>query len=135
MLLSTHYMDEAEFADRIALIDQGRIVAIDTPAALKATIGADRVELQTADDTAAAQALAEAGFEVHRGEERIVVSVTDGEAQVPGLIEVAGVPVRSVHVHRPTLDDVFLYFTGREIRQEAGPGHSQMARAWAARRR
>jgi ABC-2 type transport system ATP-binding protein len=135
VLLTTHYMEEAEYADRIAIIDQGRIVALDTPAALKATIGADRVELQTADDDAAIQALADAGFEVRRGEEAIVVSVTDGEAQVPGLIEIVGVPVRSVHVHRPTLDDVFLHFTGREIRQEAGPGHSQMARAWAARRR
>jgi len=135
VLLTTHYMEEAEYADRIAIIDQGRIVALDTPANLKATVGADTVELHTADDAAAARALEAAGFEVHRGEEAIVVSVTDGEAKVPHLIEVVGVPVRSVHVHRPTLDDVFLYFTGREIRQEAGPGHSQMARAWAARRR
>ena len=135
VLLTTHYMEEAEYADRIAIIDEGRIVALDTPAALKATIGADTVELHTADDATAATALERAGLVFRRGEESIVVSVVDGEAQVPSLIEVVGVPVRSVHVHRPTLDDVFLHFTGREIRQESGPGHSQMVRAWAARRR
>jgi ABC-2 type transport system ATP-binding protein len=135
VLLTTHYMEEAEYADRIAIIDQGRIVALDTPPALKATVGADTVELHTADDAAAAGSLAAAGLEFLRGDESIVVSVADGEAQVPRLIEIVGVPVRSVHVHRPTLDDVFLYFTGREIRQESAPGHSQMVRAWAARRR
>jgi len=135
VLLTTHYMEEAEYADRIAIIDEGRIVALDSPAALKATVGADTVELHTADDAVASAALTAAGLEFLRGDESIVVSVTDGEAQVPRLIEIVGVPVRSVHVHRPTLDDVFLYFTGREIRQESGPGHSQMVRAWAARRR
>jgi len=135
VLLTTHNMEEAEYADRIAIIDQGRIVALDTPHALKATVGADTVSLQTADDDVAAAALEDAGFAFRRGEDGLVVSVTDGEAEVPRLLEVVGVPVRSVHVHRPTLDDVFLYFTGREIRQESGPGHSQMVRAWAARRR
>ena len=134
VLLTTHYMEEAEYADRIAIIDQGRIVALDTPANLKATIGADTVELHTTDDRSAERALRAAGLEVHRGEDSIVVAVDDGEAEVPRLIQIAGVPVRSVHVHRPTLDDVFLYFTGREIRQESGPAHSQMARAFAARR-
>jgi ABC-2 type transport system ATP-binding protein len=134
VLLTTHYMEEAEYADRIAIIDRGRIVALDTPAHLKATIGADTVELHTADDAAATLALDAAGLAVRRGSESIVVAVADGEAEVPRLIQVAGVPVRSVHVHRPTLDDVFLYFTGREIREQSGPAHSQMARAWAARR-
>src|ERR1700694_5947380 len=50
LFMTTHYMEEAEFSDRIAIIDQGRIVALDSPAALKATVGADTVELHTADE-------------------------------------------------------------------------------------
>jgi ABC-2 type transport system ATP-binding protein len=134
VLLTTHYMEEAEYADRIAIIDQGNIVALDTPANLKARVGADTVELHTADDRAATAALQRAGLELRRGEESIVVSVTDGESEVPRLINIVGVPVRSVHVHRPTLDDVFLYFTGREIRSESAAGKSSMMRAWASRR-
>src|SRR5438874_10153495 len=59
MFLTTHYMDEAENCDRIAIIDNGEIVTIDTPEALKASVGADRVELRTADDEAAIIALEE----------------------------------------------------------------------------
>ena len=64
VFLTTHYMDEAEYADRIAIIDHGKIVAIDTPEALKAQIGADTVELQTADDQAALAALERNGYRV-----------------------------------------------------------------------
>ena len=55
--MTTHYMDEAEYCDRIAIMDNGRIIALDTPAALKASIGKDRVQLRTADDDAAIEAL------------------------------------------------------------------------------
>ena len=64
----------------------------------------------------------------------MIVTVADGEAAVASLVIAAGVPVRHVHVHRPTLDDVFLEFTGREIRDQSGEGRSTMQRAWAARR-
>ena len=134
VLLTTHYMEEAEYADRIAIIDSGKIVALDTPVALKAVVGADTVSLHTVDDAAAAEALVAAGREVHRGADAITVPVTDGEAAVPRLIVEAGVAVRSVHVHRPTLDDVFMHFTGREIREGANSGPSGMVRAWASRR-
>jgi len=134
VFLTTHYMDEAEYADRIAIIDRGRLVALDTPANLKAIVGADSVELETADDEAAGRALREVGLDARRTTGGIRVFVDDGEAQVARLIGVAGVPVRKVHVHRPTLDDVFLHFTGREIR-EGGPGSpSSVTRAWGGRR-
>ena len=64
VFLTTHYMDEAEYADRIAIIDHGQIVALDTPAALKAAVGADTVDLGTRDDPAAIAALHQAGYEV-----------------------------------------------------------------------
>jgi ABC-2 type transport system ATP-binding protein len=106
IFLTTHYMDEAEYADRVAIIDHGQIVAAGTPDELKRQVGADTVELVTVDNPAAAAHLEAAGFRVRRGEEQLVVFAEDGEALVPQLIEAAGVRVRTVHVHRPTLDDV-----------------------------
>jgi ABC-2 type transport system ATP-binding protein len=118
VFLTTHYMDEAEYADRIAIIDHGSIVATGAPDELKRHVGADSIELVTADNAAAAKHVAAAGFRVRAGDGQVVVFAEDGEAQVPRLIEAAGVRVRSVHVHRPTLDDVFLHYTGRQIRDE-----------------
>ena len=115
---TTHYMDEAEYADRVAIIDHGLIVATGTPDELKHRVGVDTVELVTADNQVAADRLRAAGYRVSRGEDQLVVLTADGEAQVPRLIESAGVRVRSVHVHSPTLDDVFLHYTGRQIRDE-----------------
>jgi ABC-2 type transport system ATP-binding protein len=136
IFLTTHYMDEAEYADRLAIIDYGSIVATGTPDELKREVGADTVELVTEDNAAAAARLATAGFRVRPGEEKLVVFAEDGEALVPRLIDTAGVRVRSVHVHRPTLDDVFLHYTGRQIRDEHVEGMlPARARARMARRR
>jgi len=134
VFLTTHYMDEAEYADRIAIIDYGRIVALDTPAQLKAGVGADRVELRTADDAKALCALTAAGYDVRPSENGMTITIADGEAAVAPLIGATGVPVWHVHVHRPTLDDVFLNFTGREIREQSGDGRSMMQRAWTRHR-
>jgi ABC-2 type transport system ATP-binding protein len=117
VFLTTHYMDEAEYADRIAIIDNGSIIALDSPQALKAKVGADTVELRTADDVAAAAALERAGRRVEIGAGGVRVFVQHGESEVVELITAAGVPVRQVHVHEPTLDDVFIHYTGREIRE------------------
>ena len=117
IFLTTHYMDEAEHCDRIAIMDVGQIVALDTPQALKAAIGTDRVRLVTADDQTAAAAIASRfGLEVASTPDGLVVQVADGEAFVPRLLADLGVAVRSVSVTRPTLDDVFMTYTGRTIR-------------------
>ena len=134
VFLTTHYMDEADYAGRIAIIDHGTIVAIGSPGELKTAVGADTVELQTADDPTALASLAAAGRSVKRTDGGLVVFVNDGESAVPALIAQAGAAVRTVHVHRPTLDDVFMHFTGREIREQAGEAPSVMARAWRGRR-
>jgi ABC-2 type transport system ATP-binding protein len=135
IFLTTHYMDEAEYANRIAIIDHGTIVAVGAPDELKHEVGADTVELVTADNAQAAERLNRAGFRVRPGGGDLVVFAEDGEAQVPRLIEAAGVRVRSVHVHRPTLDDVFLHYTGRQIREEhAERGVPMRVRARTARR-
>jgi ABC-2 type transport system ATP-binding protein len=135
IFLTTHYMDEAEYADRIAIIDHGSIIALDTPDALKAAIGADTVTIETADDARALSLLEGAGYEVERTQNGLIVFVSDGAAAVGPLVAAVGTPVRTVRVHRPTLDDVFLHFTGREIREEHGEATSMFARARGARRR
>ena len=117
IFMTTHYMDEAEYCDRIAIMDQGQIVALDTPEALKATVGADRVRIETDDDEAAIEALGERfGLEAVISEGAVSFAVPGGEEFVPRLFAELGVPIRSVHVSRPTLDDVFMSFTGTTIR-------------------
>ncbi len=117
IFLTTHYMDEAEECDRIAIMNQGRIVVLDTPEALKASVGADRVRIQTDDDDAAIAALAE-HFDVEAAvsEGAVTFFVTAGEEFVPRLFAELGVAIRSVSVSRPTLDDVFMNYTGSTIR-------------------
>ncbi len=124
IFLTTHYLEEAEHCDRIAIIDGGRIVALDTPDALKAGVGADRVEIETADDDTARHRLAEHfGVVPHARTSRLTFSVHGGETFVPRLFAELGVPIRSVSVSRPSLDDVFMAHTGRTIRdsEAAGP--------------
>jgi ABC-2 type transport system ATP-binding protein len=117
IFMTTHYMDEAEFCDRIAIMDRGEIVALDTPEALKAQVGADRVRIQTDDDEAAIAAIAERfGIEAQVVEGAVTFFVAGGEEFVPRLFAELGVPIRSVSVSRPTLDDVFMSYTGSTIR-------------------
>ncbi|MEA2931409.1 MAG: type transport system ATP-binding protein [Actinomycetota bacterium] len=123
IFLTTHYMDEAEHCDRIAIMDAGRIVALDTPQALKAAIGTDRVRLVTADDQTAAAAIArQFGLEAVSTADGLVLQVADGEGFVPRLLADLGVAVRSVSVTRHTLDDVFMTYTGRTIRDAESSG-------------
>jgi ABC-2 type transport system ATP-binding protein len=117
IFMTTHYMDEAEFCDRIAIMDRGEIVVLDTPEALKAAVGADRVMIRTTDDDAALAALAER-FEIEAtvAEGAVTFFVPSGEAFVPRLFAELGVPITAVNVSRPTLDDVFMNYTGSTIR-------------------
>src|SRR3954469_21211768 len=117
IFMTTHYMDEAEFCDRIAIMDRGELVVLDTPEALKASVGADRVRLGTADDEAAIAALADRfGIDASMSEGAVTFFVAAGEAFVPRLFAELGVPITAVSVSRPTLDDVFMRCTGSSIR-------------------
>jgi ABC-2 type transport system ATP-binding protein len=132
VFVTTHYMDEAEHCDRIAIMNEGRIVALDTPDALKAQVGADRVTITTDDDEAALRALrTEFGLEGAVREGAVSIAVADGAGFVPRLFDRLGshrVTIRSVTVTRPSLDDVFLAHTGTTIRDaEAGPSMHPMA--------
>jgi len=133
IFLTTHYMDEAEHCDRIAIIDHGKVVAVDTPEALKASIGKDRVQIHTADDTSAIAALAGTfGIEAAVHEGAVTFSVASGEQFVPRLFTELDVPIRSVSVFRPSLDDVFMSYTGKTIRDAEASGTDAM-RQMAAR--
>ncbi len=124
IFMTTHYMDEAEWCDRIAIMDQGQIVALDTPERLKAGVGADRVTIQTADNDSAIAALhARFGIEAQVSEGAVSFRIEAGEQFVPRLFAEFD-PTRNpdlpaisgVSVSRPTLDDVFMSFTGSTIR-------------------
>jgi ABC-2 type transport system ATP-binding protein len=137
VFLTTHYMDEAEYCDRIAIIDGGRIVIEGTPDQLKASVSKDRVSLRTDDDPAAIAALRDRfGIEATISEEAVTFHVDAGEEFVPRLFAELGVRIRAVSVARPTLDDVFMSYTGRTIRDaEASAGERFRANPWARMRR
>jgi ABC-2 type transport system ATP-binding protein len=131
IFLTTHYMDEAEYCDRIAIIDRGKIVALDSPEALKASVGKDRVQIHTDDDAAAIAALGER-FEIEAqiAEGAVTFGVSSGEQFVPRLFAELGQPIRAVSVARPSLDDVFMAYTGTTIR-DAEAGSTDMMRNMA----
>jgi len=127
IFLTTHYMDEAEYCDRIAIMDNGVLVAIDTPEALKGSIGEDRVELHTDNDQQAIERLME-HFQIKAqvSEGAVTFHVPGGEQFVPRLFAELGVAILSVRVARPTLDDVFMTYTGRTIRDAEASGSERM---------
>ena len=130
IFMTTHYMDEAEWCDRIAIMDNGQIVALDAPDTLKAQVGTDRVMIQTEDDEAAIAALRERfGIEARMAEGAVTFGVPGGEEFVPRLFAELGVPIKAVNVSRPTLDDVFMSYTGTTIRdaeEDAGKNRNRM---------
>ena len=117
IFMTTHYMDEAEWCDRIAIMDHGEIVALDAPGKLKAGVGADRVMIHTDNDEAAIAALQDRfGIEARIAEGAVTFGVQQGEEFVPRLFAELAVPIKGVSVSRPTLDDVFMSYTGTTIR-------------------
>ena len=139
IFMTTHYMDEAEFCDRIAIMDRGEIVVLDTPEALKASVGADRVVLGTADDDAALAALRERfGIEASVAEGAVTFHVESGEAFVPRLFAELGV---AHHVGRGVAADARrrlhalhgLDDPRRGDRRRAGPQPGHDARAEGSR--
>lgn len=127
LLMTTHYIDEAENCDRIAIIDHGKIAALDTPKALKQQIGGDVVAVTTGDDDRAGDILAEAFGVEPRGKHGggLVIETENGGQLIPKIIDKLGaaepsIDVTDVEVRRPTLEDVFIQKTGRAIREQAG---------------
>jgi ABC-2 type transport system ATP-binding protein len=117
VFVTTHYMDEAEHCDRIAIMNDGEIAVIDTPEALKSGIGEDRVQIRTADDARAIAQLERVfGIDAAVHEGAVTFSVPAGAQFVPQLFNGLDVPIEAVTVTRPSLDDVFMSYTGTTIR-------------------
>jgi ABC-2 type transport system ATP-binding protein len=122
VFMTTHYMDEAEHCDRIAIMNAGEIAVIDAPDALKSSIGKDRVQFRTEDDELAITRLRERfGLEAGMHEGSVTVGVSEGAQFVPRLFNELGVPITTVTVTRPSLDDVFMTYTGTTISDAERP--------------
>ena len=127
IFLTTHYMDEAENADRIAVIDHGEIQALDTPAGLKAMVGGDLVTVGTPDlEAAVAEIKDRFDIEATRHDDSLTFHVDGGETFLPEFVRGFGQPVTSIGLRQPTLDDVFLEVTGHEIRDEEVSEYDQL---------
>jgi ABC-2 type transport system ATP-binding protein len=122
VFMTTHYMEEAEVADRIALIDQGRIVALDTPHALKARLGGGVLLLRTEDDKRAAAWLEGQGLKPEATEAGLMLVTEDAAAELPRLLKDLPCHVLRAEVREPSLEDVFLALTGRGLGGENGSG-------------
>ena len=120
VFMTTHYMDEAENCDRIAIIDHGRIIACDTPEKLKQTIKGDVVEVTTNEPHRLAGLLREQfGIEPELIPNGLKFEVERADELLPVLIRQAGTGlIDKVNFAKPTLDDVFLRLTGRSVRDE-----------------
>jgi ABC-2 type transport system ATP-binding protein len=130
-------MDEAEYCDRIAIIDHGLIVALDTPAALKAMMGGDVVVLRTSDNALAQQEIEQRwGLLAQTAGEDVRLEVERGDEFVPDLVRTITPRVETISVSRPTLDDVFIKLTGHAIREQDASAIDpmrQMGRMWQRR--
>jgi ABC-2 type transport system ATP-binding protein len=125
IILTTHYMDEADYlCDRVAIVDRGRIVALDQPRRLKDLLGGDVVNLEIQgreEPLVAALAREDWVTAIQRHDGQLSLTMERGDRRIPELMELAqrcGVTVRSVNLRKPSLEDVFLHFTGRSIRED-----------------
>ena len=129
IFMTTHYLEEAEFCDRVAVIDLGKVIATGSPAELKAGLKGDTLRVSGKDnDALAAEVEAKFGIRPKRVEGGLVLTVERGEEFVPALIKGVTSEIVSVSLTRPSLNDVFLALTGKTIRDEdADAGDSMRA--------
>jgi ABC-2 type transport system ATP-binding protein len=120
-------MNEAEYCDRIAIIDRGKIVNMGTPDELKKEVGGDIISLRGPHPEALRKEIEKMdGFKVHCEDGVLQFEVKEGEAVLPHLIKEVKESIDTVELRRPTLDDVFLRMTGRSIREEEATAKERM---------
>lgn len=119
IFLTTHYMDEVELAQRTAIIDEGKIIALDTIQTLKDELGGDLVFIQTEDNEKSRKSLEEnLDLKVEKVDSKLKLTVDKGEEWIPRLTKLISEDIKSINLHEPTMDDVFLHLTGKEIRDQ-----------------
>ena len=117
IIVTTHYIEEVEGCDRICIIDHGRILAIDTPAALKAAHGRELIRI-IPDDPATADAIRASYPAAMTGSDGTIVIEADGDAVAEAFLKQFGGRVRRLSIDSPSLESVFLSLTGRELRDQ-----------------
>jgi len=136
IFLTTHYMDEAENCDRIAIIDVGKIIAMDTPINLKKRVRGDIITVETSDNRSLNEELKKKKVKnIIFYNNKIQFEVYDSEKFIPKFIKESKEEVISISARRPTLDDVFLSLTGRKIREETVSGLDRMRKRFKMGRR
>ena len=126
IFMTTHYMDEAEYCDRIAIMDHGKIVALDTPVNLKKQLGGDIIRIESSQGGTLKQELEQKyGRPVRLEGDSLQFEVADGAKFLPQLFQEVHTKIEAVELRKPTLDDVFLSLTGRNIRKEEAPDQNQ----------
>ena len=126
VFLTTHYMAEAEYCGRIAIIDNGEIVALDTPMRLKESVGGDVVTLTTSDNVKASVELEELSLQPRIEDGTIRFEAPEGATTVAHVFRKLTPDIQSVDLHKPSLEDVFIKLTGREIRDDAASQADKM---------
>jgi ABC-2 type transport system ATP-binding protein len=143
ILITTHYLDEAEnLCDRVAIVDYGRVVALGSPVDLKRkALGGDVVEAEfstSIDDAFELFKKSDFALDVKKRDNSLTILVEKGAETVPKIVELAdanGSKIRSITLREPTLDDVFLQFTGRSIREDTAVRRRKYVSAWEGMRR
>jgi ABC-2 type transport system ATP-binding protein len=142
IILTTHYMDEADqLCSRIAIMDRGGIVAMDSPEGLKAGLGGEILEVEASearDDFLAGLEKSDDVGNISVEDGKLVLTVRNGESFVPKVFEIAqnvGVGISSVSMRKPNLEDVFIKLTGREIRDDTIRGPKERIRVFMRGRR
>lgn len=124
IFLTTHYMDEADYlCDRVGIIDHGKILVIDSIENLKNSVGNDVITLSCSDLDGLIKRLEKEDWieNIERHESLLTIGVKKGDEKIPVIIEISqsqNIQIKSISVRKPTLDDVFLHFTGRNIRNQ-----------------
>ena len=127
IFMTTHYMNEAEYCDRIAIIDHGKIVASGTPRELKKQVGGDIIRMSSAQKQKLKRELEERyKKEIKEEDGTLHLEVADGEKFLPRLFNELDTKIDSIELRKPTLDDVFLSLTGRKIREEEASSKDRM---------
>jgi len=140
IILTTHYMEEADYlCHRVAIIDHGRIVAMDTPEKLKRAVGLNLISLQIAQDSSGSlvDSLKQLSWikKIEARDGSLELSIDGGEERIPELIDFAdsrGLVISSIKLYKPSLEDTFLHYTGKTIREEEG-SLKELWKSWMRR--
>ena len=136
IFMTTHYMNEAENCNRIAIIDHGKIIVLNSPDNLKTKIGGDVVRMKTSDKPSLKKELKERyNVEIKDEDGTLQIEVTNGNQFLPRLFNELTTKIDAIELRKPTLDDVFLHFTGHAIREEEASNKERMRQQMRMRRR